>query len=93
VNELQTVEIFCKEWDNTLLFRKKVSRFIFLEITQPPLMRALAKVLWLCVISREGNFVKGIFLNNGVSSFLSMLVVFESIWGTMVHNPLHFFCH
>jgi len=47
------------------------SKLIPLKMTHPPLMRALARVLWLCVISREGNFYKELFLNKGVSYFIS----------------------
>jgi hypothetical protein len=44
-----------------------------------PLTRSLARVLWLCVISKEEIFYKGLFLNNGISYFLSLFVVFGHV--------------
>ena len=48
-----------------------------------------ARVLWLCVNSREENFYEGFFLNNDVCHFLPLIEVFESSWSNMVFDPLH----
>jgi hypothetical protein len=74
---------------------KKVlySKFISPEMTHPPLTRALARVLWLCVISREGNFYEGLFSKQWCIIFYITKAVFERFWGKLVVNPLHFYVH
>ena len=62
-------------------------------MTHPPLTRALARVLWLCVISREGNFYEGFFSKQWYIIFYITEAVFEGVWSLMVFNPLHFYVY
>ena len=62
-------------------------------MTHPPQTRALARVLWLWVISREGNFYKGLFSKQWYIIFYITKAVFERFWGKMVGNPSHFSLH
>jgi hypothetical protein len=51
------------------------SKFISPELTHPPQTRALARVLWLCVNSREVNFDEGFYPTDDVVDFISKKVL------------------
>ena len=53
------------------------SKFISPELTHPPRTRALARVLWLCVNSREVNFDEGFYPTDDVVYFISPKTVLK----------------
>jgi hypothetical protein len=55
------------------------SKFISPELTHPPRTRALARVLWLCVNSREVNFDEGFYPTDDVVYFISPKTVLEQL--------------